>query len=82
MLDPNGYAQMEVNFPMFWGIAVMLYESTLVSNQSEFDGGGVTDAASCLTSWPDALFQRDCPIFFSGAGVRPVGNGISGNCST
>jgi len=80
--DPNGYTQMEVNFPMFWGIAVMLYESTLVSNQSEFDRVGVTDAASCLTSGPDALFQRGCQIFFSGAGAGSVGNGIGGNCST
>jgi len=80
--DPNGYTQMEINFPMFWGIAVMLYESTLVSDQAEFDQVGVTDAASCLTSGPDALFQRGCQIFFSGAGAGPVGNGIGGNCST
>ncbi len=80
--DSNGYTQMEVNSPMFWGIAVRLYASTLVSDQSEFDHIGVTDAASCLTSGPDALFQRGCQIFFSGAGAGPVGNGIGGNCST
>lgn len=42
--DPKGYTQMEMNFSMFWGIAIMLYESTLVSDQSEFDTlqGGAT----------------------------------------
>jgi len=35
--DPNGYSQMEQNFSMFWGIAIMLYESTLISDQSQFD---------------------------------------------
>lgn len=39
----DGYTQMEINFPMFWGIAIMLYESTLISDQSKFD----TWAASC-----------------------------------
>ena len=31
------FAQMEINFPLFWGISVMLYESTLVSDQTRFD---------------------------------------------
>jgi cytochrome c peroxidase len=33
----NGYSQMESNFSFFWGISVMLYESTLVSDDSPFD---------------------------------------------
>jgi cytochrome c peroxidase len=33
----GGYTQMELNFSMFWGISIMLYESTLVSDQSKFD---------------------------------------------
>jgi cytochrome c peroxidase len=32
-----GYTQLELNFSMFWGISVMLYESTLVSDDSPFD---------------------------------------------
>ena len=31
------YNQMESNFAMFWGLAVMLYESTLVSDDAPFD---------------------------------------------
>lgn len=38
----TGYTQMEHNFSMFWGIAIMLYEATLISNQSEFDRLGCT----------------------------------------
>ncbi|MEJ5330942.1 MAG: cytochrome c peroxidase [Desulfobaccales bacterium] len=34
---PPGYTQMEANFALFWGIAVMLYEAELVSPQSPFD---------------------------------------------
>jgi len=32
-----GYTQMEANFSLYWGLAVMLYESTLVSDDSPFD---------------------------------------------
>src|SRR5262245_23190009 len=36
-LHRAGAAQMEANFSFFWGIAVMLYESTLIPNQTPFD---------------------------------------------
>jgi hypothetical protein len=72
---------MELNFSMFFGIAIMLYESTLVSDQTEFDSLRVTDVASCLRVTSDPLLQRGCQIFFSGAGQGPIGNGIGGNCS-
>lgn len=32
-----GYSQMELNFSLFWGLAIQAYESTLVSGQSRFD---------------------------------------------
>jgi cytochrome c peroxidase len=36
--DPvNGYTQLELNFPVFWGISILLYEATLVSDDSPFD---------------------------------------------
>lgn len=41
--DAKGYTQAEINFSMFWGIAIMMYERTLVSDQSRFD----TWFASC-----------------------------------
>ena len=33
----DGYTQMEANFSMFWGLAIMMYESTLVSDQTPYD---------------------------------------------
>jgi cytochrome c peroxidase len=33
----DGYTQMESNFSMFWGLAIMLYESTLVSDEAPID---------------------------------------------
>jgi cytochrome c peroxidase len=36
-LNTDEYSQMEYNFSMFWGVAIQMYESTLVSNNSRFD---------------------------------------------
>ena len=33
----SGYTQMETNFSMFWGLAIMMYESTLVSDEAPID---------------------------------------------
>ncbi|MBI4871626.1 MAG: VCBS repeat-containing protein [Candidatus Riflebacteria bacterium] len=35
------YTQMEANFPLFWGLAIQLYEATLVSDQTPFDTGAL-----------------------------------------
>ena len=35
--DPNGYTQQELNFSLFWGISIALYEATLKSDDSPFD---------------------------------------------
>ena len=40
----KGYSQMEMNFSMFWGIAIMMYERTLISDQNRF----LTWFESCL----------------------------------
>jgi cytochrome c peroxidase len=36
-LTKDGFTQMEKNFSLFWGVAIMMYESTLVSNDTPFD---------------------------------------------
>jgi cytochrome c peroxidase len=49
----TGYTQMEQNFALFWGVSIMLYESTLVSDQSRFDSCNprvVAGVASCQGS--------------------------------
>ncbi|NOU01027.1 MAG: cytochrome-c peroxidase [Gallionella sp.] len=33
----DGYTQMEANFSLYWGLAIMMYESTLVSDETPFD---------------------------------------------
>ncbi len=35
--DPRGYTQMQINFSMFFGLAVQAFEATQISNRSEFD---------------------------------------------
>jgi cytochrome c peroxidase len=36
-VTPDGFSQMEANFSLFWGLAIQMYESTLVSDQTRFD---------------------------------------------
>ena len=33
----NGYSQMELNFSLFWGLSIMMYEATLVSDETPYD---------------------------------------------
>jgi cytochrome c peroxidase len=33
----SGFTQIEANFSLFWGLSIMLYEATLVSDRSPFD---------------------------------------------
>lgn len=33
----GGYSQIEVNFPLFFGLSIQLYEATLVSDETPFD---------------------------------------------
>lgn len=36
-VSADSYTLMEENFTLFWGLAIMMYESTLVSDQTQFD---------------------------------------------
>jgi cytochrome c peroxidase len=36
-IEGTGYSQMEANFSLFWGLSILLYQSTLVSDQTPFD---------------------------------------------
>ena len=46
----NGYSQMEQNFSLFWGLAIQLYEATLISDQAPYDQFMETPATHPLTS--------------------------------
>jgi len=58
----GGFTQMESNFPLFWGLAIQLYEATLVSDDTPFDRflGGDSNALT--------LQQQDGFNLFFGAG--------------
>lgn len=58
----DGYSQMEQNFSLFFGLAVQLYEATLVANQSPFDRFQEGDATAMSAS-----AQRGFGMFQSGA---------------
>jgi cytochrome c peroxidase len=56
------YTQIEANFSLFWGLAIQLYESTLISNDSPFDryAAGVADAKfGALEKQGLAIFTSD-----------------------
>jgi len=36
-LTPAGFTLMEANFTLFWGLAIQMYEATLVSDETPFD---------------------------------------------
>ena len=57
----DGFTQMEMNFSLFFGLAVQLYEATLVADQTPFD--------RWLQGDPNALSEsadRGRAVFFSG----------------
>lgn len=83
------YTQMEANFSLFWGLAVQLYEATLVSDQTPFDlfAGGRKNALTEQEKLGLEMFLTKGRCInchsgpeFTGASVRlrarqPFGNG-------
>jgi cytochrome c peroxidase len=77
----NEYALIEYNFSLFFGIAVQMYESTLISNDAPFDrfAEGQTAALTAQQQQGLQLFLNNGCIFchsgpeFSDATVRRVG---------
>ena len=64
-----GTAQMQSNFALFWGIAIMEYEALLISDQSQFDLGALsqqqqagrdifTGKGNCSSCHSGPLFSR------------------------
>ncbi len=55
----DGYRQMEANFSLFWGLAIQLYESTLVSDRTPLDAflSGRREALSREEQLGLAIFQ-------------------------
>jgi cytochrome c peroxidase len=59
LLTTSEYTLMEANFSLFWGLAVQLYEATLVSDDSRFDrfmdGGGIGGSTEYLLNDEERL---------------------------
>jgi len=53
-LNKKSYSMMEANFSLFWGIAIMLYEATLVSDESPMDQ---YLASRTFTQLPDGTLE-------------------------
>ncbi|MEW6720954.1 MAG: cytochrome c peroxidase [Thermodesulfobacteriota bacterium] len=79
---PDGFTQMEANFSLFFGLAVQLYESTLVSDQTPFDHwlAGDANALNDMEKFGFGLFSGigNCTVChigieFTTASVANVG---------
>ena len=68
-LTTDQFSMMEANFSMYWGLAVMLYESTLVSDDSPFDRylDGNDNALTSSQKAGFGTFQSKCASCHSGA---------------
>ena len=60
---PDGFSQMEANFSLFWGLAIQLYEATLVSDQTRYDRFLGGDKAALTSQEQDGF-----TLFFGAAG--------------
>jgi cytochrome c peroxidase len=49
------YSQMEANFSLFWGLAIDLYESTLVSSDTPFDKFAAGDTSALTAQQQEGL---------------------------
>jgi cytochrome c peroxidase len=67
--DPRGHTQLEINFSMFWGLSIMLYEQTLISDQSRFDDW--FESCRPLVDNPDTTLN-DVPIKNPRVTCRPA----------
>jgi len=62
-LTPDGFTQLEANFSLFWGLAIQLYEATLVSDQTPYDRFLGGDASALTVQQQDGF-----NLFFGAAG--------------
>jgi cytochrome c peroxidase len=65
----DDFTQMEANFSLFWGLAIQLYEATLVSDRTPFDRfqAGNQNAISASAQLGLATFDNRCAICHSGS---------------
>ncbi len=66
--NKDGYTQMEANFSLYWGIAMLMYQRTLISDDTPLDRflAGDTTALNPQQQAGLGIFQRGCNICHSG----------------
>jgi hypothetical protein len=79
---------MEMNFSMFWGLSIMMYESTLIGDQTEYDSlvskGLLTPTGLGCNADPsvDPLLARGCALYFAPPPIVPIpGVPSGGGCN-
>jgi cytochrome c peroxidase len=77
--DITGYTQIELNFPLFFGMSIMMYEATLISDDSPFDRNQLTTAQQhgreIFEGKGKCIACHDGPLFSKAAGIGPDGLG-------
>ncbi len=74
-LNTNQFTQMESNFSLLFGLAVQMYESTLVSDDSPFDQVMAgTRAFSPIEEAGFALFTGECAVCHGGSEFTTAAN--------
>ena len=68
-LATDEFTLMDYNFSLFFGLAIQLYESTLISDDSPFDRfmEGNTNALTAQQQQGKALFEQSCAFCHGGA---------------
>jgi cytochrome c peroxidase len=68
-LASDEYSLMDYNFSLFFGLAIQLYESTLISDDSPFDRfmDGNSNALTVQQQQGKALFEQSCVFCHGGA---------------
>jgi cytochrome c peroxidase len=79
-INGNTYSMMEANFSLFWGLAIMLYEGTLVSDSSPMDQYLLTRVFSSVAIDPITgvpALVSDNPSLLDQAVTRLAADGIT-----
>jgi len=68
-LASDEYSLMDYNFSLFFGLAIQMYESTLISNDSPFDRfmDGNSNALTVQQKQGQAVFEQSCVFCHGGA---------------
>ncbi len=84
--DGSGFSQIEANFSLFWGLSIMLYEATLVSDRTPFDRFqlGNKNTLSVGAQFGLATFDSKCAVCHSGPELSDavIGSNVAPNCTT